>query len=146
MSSLTPGWTDQALCADPAYADERDDLWFAHPVQQKDAVAEAVAICHQCPVRQKCLNAALAFERGAHRMNRYGIFGGLTGSQRRRLYEALAKQQTGQGPKREPAKCGTRSGYGKHLREQTEPCPPCRQANTDAYNRLVRTGTTKVAA
>ena len=44
------------------------------------------------------------------------------------------------------AECGTRAGYQKHLREKTEICPPCRQANTDADNRLRRTGTTKVAA
>lgn len=44
------------------------------------------------------------------------------------------------------AECGTRSGYQRHVRERTEICPPCRQANTDADNRLRRTGTTKVAA
>ncbi|MGW1615745.1 WhiB family transcriptional regulator [Streptomyces sp. NPDC002285] len=52
------------------------------------------------------------------------------------------------GPRRErtSAKCGTRSGYQRHLREKTEICTPCRQANTDADNRLRRTGTTKAAA
>jgi hypothetical protein len=42
--------------------------------------------------------------------------------------------------------CGTRSGYQRHQREKTEICGPCRQANTDADNRLRRTGTTRVAA
>lgn len=42
--------------------------------------------------------------------------------------------------------CGTRSGYQRHLREKTEVCSPCRQANTDADNRLRRTGTSKAAA
>ena len=41
--------------------------------------------------------------------------------------------------------CGTRPGYQRHRKEGTEICGPCRQANTDANNRLLRTGTTKVA-
>jgi hypothetical protein len=30
---------------------------------------------------------------------------------------------------REPAKCGTPGGYGKHIREKTEVCPGCAEAN-----------------
>jgi hypothetical protein len=41
--------------------------------------------------------------------------------------------------------CGTRTGYRRHIQEQTEICPPCRRANADADNRLRRTGTTKAA-
>ncbi|GGQ83464.1 WhiB family transcriptional regulator [Streptomyces flaveolus] len=48
--------------------------------------------------------------------------------------------------KREPAKCGTNSGYGRHLREKTEICAPCRQAHADADARLRRTGTSVAAA
>lgn len=39
--------------------------------------------------------------------------------------------------------CGTRSGYQRHRKNGEEACPPCRKANTDADNRLRRTGTTK---
>jgi hypothetical protein len=46
----------------------------------------------------------------------------------------------------ERARCGTRLGYRRHLANGETPCAPCRQANTDADNRLRRTGTTKVAA
>jgi hypothetical protein len=42
--------------------------------------------------------------------------------------------------------CGSRSGYQRHLKRGEEPCDRCRQANTDADNRLRRTGTSKVAA
>lgn len=42
--------------------------------------------------------------------------------------------------------CGSRAGYQRHLREKTEICTLCRKANTDADNRLRRTGTTKAAA
>lgn len=38
--------------------------------------------------------------------------------------------------------CGTRPGYQRHLKRGEEPCGPCREANTDADNRLRRTGTT----
>ncbi len=35
-------------------------------------------------------------------------------------------------PKREEIKCGTVKGWKKHMRDRTEPCPPCRDAhNTD---------------
>jgi transcription factor WhiB len=46
----------------------------------------------------------------------------------------------------ERMRCGTRQGYQRHLREKTDICPPCRQANTDADNRLRRTGTTRATA
>jgi hypothetical protein len=45
----------------------------------------------------------------------------------------------------ERAQCGTRAGYQRHRRLGETPCDPCKQANTDADNRLRRTGTTKAA-
>ncbi|WP_193241507.1 WhiB family transcriptional regulator [Streptomyces phaeolivaceus] len=135
-------WTVQALCADSSYEDIRDDLWFA-PASRKDAVDEARFICHQCPVRDACLTDALTLEGAAHRSERHGIRGGLTGSQRRRRYE-----KTLQGPKRPPAKCGTRSGYQKHRKDRTEPCADCRNANTAYHQRraVVPPKTTRIAA
>lgn len=44
------------------------------------------------------------------------------------------------------AVCGTRAGYLRHRKHGEDACRPCRQANTDADNRLRRTGTTKKAA
>lgn len=32
---------------------------------------------------------------------------------------------------RPPAKCGTRTGYRKHLREKTPPCEECKKANSE---------------
>jgi Transcription factor WhiB len=46
----------------------------------------------------------------------------------------------------ERARCGTRPGYQRHRRLGQAPCDPCKRANTDADNRLRRTGSTKVAA
>jgi len=142
-------WRDDAECARPAYADRRD-LWFAH-TSDTDDVELAKGICNTlCPVRRACLTAAMREEGGAALDRRFGIRGGLTGGQRLSKYrrQAAARDVTpAAGPvktKRGPAECGTRSGYQKHVREKTEICPPCRQANTDADNRLRRTGTTKV--
>lgn len=39
-------------------------------------------------------------------------------------------------------KCGTRAGYRLHRKRGEGACPPCRQANSDADNRLRRAGTT----
>jgi len=46
----------------------------------------------------------------------------------------------------ERSRCPSRSGYQRHLRLGETPCDGCRNANTDADNRLRRTGTTKAAA
>lgn len=42
--------------------------------------------------------------------------------------------------------CGTRNGYGRHRRERTPPCEPCRAANTEADRRLRETGSTLALA
>lgn len=47
---------------------------------------------------------------------------------------------------RPPAPCGTRSAYQRHVKKKEPIDDACRKANTDADNRLRRTGTTKVAA
>jgi hypothetical protein len=41
------------------------------------------------------------------------------------------------------AVCGTRRGYLRHRKHGEDACRPCLQANSDADNRLRRTGTTK---
>lgn len=43
----------------------------------------------------------------------------------------------------ERMRCGTRPGYQRHLKRGETPCGRCRQANTDADNRLRRSGTSK---
>lgn len=145
-------WRDDAECARTEYADRRD-LWFAHVSDTAD-VELAKGICRSlCPVRAACLAAAMREEGGAALDRRFGIRGGLTHGERLSRYrkQATAAQEAAPAAapvrqKREPAKCGTRRGYRKHLREKTEICGPCRQANTDADNRLRRTGTTKALA
>ncbi|WP_425595355.1 WhiB family transcriptional regulator [Pseudonocardia thermophila] len=70
-------WRDQAACrgVDP-------ELFF--PIEETaaacaDQVAAAKAVCAMCPVRQQCLDDALT------RLP-YGIAGGMTAGERRRLH------------------------------------------------------------
>jgi hypothetical protein len=135
-------WRDLAACRN-----EDPETFFAEGKRSRAQVFKAQAICHACPVRQQC--GKFAIKTGQS----WGVWGGMSQSQlrkRRNRFTNNAKTTTraveAPSKKREPAKCGTRAGYQKHLREKTEICAPCRQANTDADNRLRRTGTTKAAA
>lgn len=153
-----PNWRKDALCARPDMTPLRD-LFFPLP-GEKAKSRQAKQICAACPVRNECLDDALNVEGGCGHEKRHGIRGGLSPDGRRKRYErrlADRKQDDGQPEpdppkpkpvrrKQEPAKCGTRAGYQKHLQEKTETCPSCRRANTDADNRLRRTGTTKALA
>lgn len=69
-------WVTRAACrgADPA-------IFFPGP---DDDAAEALAVCARCPVRQECLEYALEAR------ERYGIWGGTTERQRRRLIRRSA--------------------------------------------------------
>jgi hypothetical protein len=147
-----PDWRTKALCARDDMASYRD-LFFPHP-GEKDKAAAAKRICAACTVRAACLDDALAVEANRSIEHRHGVRGGLGPKARRSEYERRRKAEPQKAPapepkpapkKREPAKCGTRAGYRKHQREKSAICGPCRQANTDADNRLRRTGTSKVA-
>lgn len=69
-------WQDQAACHGL-----NPDLFF--PVSEDDA-APALAYCAGCPQRVECL--AWAIRNG----ERYGIWGGLTEQQRRRIARVVA--------------------------------------------------------
>lgn len=141
-------WLESAAClAEGIHPDEM------FPDNNAAGIAHARTICQTCPVRRACLIDCMKHEGGQSAKSRFGVYAGLTPRQRERLYHRLRGRAKASKPapkappkKREPAKCGTRGGYQKHLREKTEVCPPCRQANTDADNRLRRTGTTKALA
>lgn len=49
------------------------------------------------------------------------------------MYDFIRRHQLR--PVRTPLECGTRAGYARHIRARQEPCPPCRQANTEASRR-----------
>jgi WhiB family transcriptional regulator, redox-sensing transcriptional regulator len=64
----------RALCANHP----RPDLWFSYSALQK----RAVAICKQCPLRERCLDHAVS------RPEVHGVWGGTTAEDRRALVEA----------------------------------------------------------
>jgi WhiB family redox-sensing transcriptional regulator len=64
-------WTDQAACR----GTETEIFFPATP----DEEAEALSICATCPVRAQCLDYAV------RNRETYGIWGGTTPEQRRRM-------------------------------------------------------------
>lgn len=52
-------------------------------------VRAAKRICAACPVRRKCLDAALYYERTTAKYDRAGVWGGYTGRERHRLWMRL---------------------------------------------------------
>jgi WhiB family redox-sensing transcriptional regulator len=68
------GWVEQALCRqfnDP-------EIWFPDEAGDSETAQDAKAICTLCPVKDACLEWALA-------NNEQGIWGGMGSSQRARL-------------------------------------------------------------
>jgi WhiB family redox-sensing transcriptional regulator len=64
-------WTDSAAC-------RGTDTEIFYPVNAEEE-AEALSICATCPVRAQCLDYAI------HNREAYGIWGGTTPEQRRRI-------------------------------------------------------------
>jgi hypothetical protein len=67
------GWQTDAACGglDP-------DIWFEKNEQ------EARKVCSQCPIRVTCLTETMRIEEQVPG-DRYGVFGGLNGDERRKL-------------------------------------------------------------
>lgn len=118
------------------------------------SAALAREICEGCPAKVECLAEALTQEGNAGRVNHFGIRGGTGPEEWWQLYQlglavaAVAESVLEPEPqlvrsKRQPAGCGTRVGYQKHLEEV---CALCRYANTAADRRLRSTGSTREAA
>jgi WhiB family redox-sensing transcriptional regulator len=75
-----PRWQDQALCAqtDP-------EAFFP---EKGGSTRPAKKICLGCPVKQECLDEALVNE------ERFGIWGGLSERERRRMYPATRQRES----------------------------------------------------
>jgi len=80
----SPGWWFAGLCAqtDP-------ELFFP---EKGGSVREAKAVCAGCPVRAQCLEHALAHD------ERFGVWGGLSERERRRLKTAATYRSTASRP------------------------------------------------
>lgn len=77
MTTITTSWRDRAACRgiDP-------DIFY--PVSDEDADT-AKSICAECPVREACLEYALA------NRERDGVWGGATERERRRMIRQRRK-------------------------------------------------------
>ena len=76
-------WRERALCRE-----HNPETWFPDdlPTSMRNRVTrEAKAICETCPVAVECLTEAREAEGGANGRGRYGIRGGLTGTERAAL-------------------------------------------------------------
>ncbi|GAA3717944.1 WhiB family transcriptional regulator [Streptomyces tremellae] len=116
------------------------------PSNERDgrAVAAAKAFCAVCPVRDRCLAAALAEEDGHNRDRRSGIRGGLTSTERVRLAAAQRRATRQRSDGREPAPCGTAAAYERHIRNGEPVDDACRTAR--AAQRQANRKRSKAAA
>jgi WhiB family redox-sensing transcriptional regulator len=103
-------WQDNAACRG-----EPTDMWF--PARGEESFY-AKAICNECPVREQCLEYSLEIP------NLIGIWGGLSGKERRKLKHIRAQ--------RKPIRHGTQGGYKQHIERDVPMCEPCRKANSHA--------------
>lgn len=129
----TPSWMDDALCAqtDP-------EAFFPN---KGESTKEAKKTCMACPVRQQCLEYAL------ERDERFGVWGGLSVRERRKLKRDMPPKYRG---KAEPvqlktptitAACGTEGGAKGHWRRDEVSCRSCKEASAAARKtRLSRQG------
>jgi WhiB family redox-sensing transcriptional regulator len=85
-----PAWTLAAACqfVDP-------EIFFP---EKGGSTREAKLVCGGCEVRAECLAFALAHQ------ERFGIYGGLSERERRRLLPGF---EAGRSPRRNAARCGT---------------------------------------
>jgi WhiB family transcriptional regulator, redox-sensing transcriptional regulator len=74
---LGSDWVDEAACSP-----DNGDSFFA---EARADVATALLTCAACPVKNECLTFALSND------ERYGIWGGTTPDQRRRLVRTSAR-------------------------------------------------------
>ena len=92
-------------------------------------MARARAVCASCPVRQECLDDALATESpregGSAERATVGVRGGLSARERIRLPRPRPVAVAA------PISHGTTGGYRAHRRRREEPCQAC----TDAQAR-----------
>ncbi len=103
------GWYELGACRDHPVA-----LFFPGPGGDTRTPKR---ICERCPVKDQCLDAALA------EPEKFGIWGGLTHHERSRLRRGWVRP-------RKPIVHGTNGGYVAHRKRKEDACPACKQAHT----------------
>lgn len=111
---MTVDWRVSAACANV------DPELFFPDAGGRGSVRKARIICQGCPVAKQCLEFALESN------IRFGIFGGLTPSERG-ISGYKADMSEAQ-PNRVLMGCGTPAGYTYHLRHGTPACAECMTA------------------
>ncbi|MGW0877624.1 WhiB family transcriptional regulator [Streptomyces sp. NPDC002740] len=141
----TRAWESSAACRH-----QDAELWFS-----RRSSSRAVAICAACPVLAHCRAAVLIREKGLPKCHRDGVIAGLTGPQRYALEcqadrsrptpaaDLEAPRAPVGAPRKQPAPCGTRAAYQRHLRLREPVDEPCRLANARSAGRYRRTGSTR---
>lgn len=104
-----------AVCKD----DPDPDAWFPERGRPSARQLAAVAKCNRCPVKQQCLDYALAYDakrEGSDTLT--GIWGGLTDSQRKKLPKAKSARRCRSG--KHELNPGTRGCYACKLEANRE--------------------------
>lgn len=125
-------WMADALCrqvgSDIFYAEAPDNLRGKFlAAWTRNANAEAKSVCARCPVRDDCLDHAIATD------ERWGIWGGMTPTERR----AEAARRGHRKPEKAPVSCGTLAGYFRHGNAKEAACEACQPVGA-AYFRAKR--------
>lgn len=102
------GWADSAACIE--YPTE---IFFSDTRGSNGENRLAIRlICAHCPVRNECLESALAEEQDAT-THRYGVRGGMTAHEREMYWKQLIDRRAGWCPS------------GKHIVEYEQECDQC---------------------
>ena len=126
-------WREQALCAQA----DTGDVFFP---EKGSSTADAKAICRRCPVTTDCLEYALAND------ERFGVWGGLSERERRRLVgEAHVDAQPDvDDSEPETDVCGddrgTTRGYRRHIAQKQTAPKPARRRKTQLERDLIAQG------
>lgn len=111
-------WRERALCSSVTHVDWFPE-WDKHggaTAKWKANLAAAKLVCAECPVAPQCLATALEDPHTA------GIWAGTTESERR-----------GRWQRPRVIRCGTDSGYTRHIRDGEDACTACKEAHAYAW-------------
>jgi hypothetical protein len=139
--TLTPAtaWTARAACAD-----DDPEMYF------DERYLPSNLSCGRCPLAAECLDLAMKAEGTTAASMRFGVYGGLSTTERAVLARRRVRQPaiaprpatrvSSYGPT-PTAPCGTRAAYKRHLRHGEPPCEACRTAEArDRAERKQRPG------
>jgi len=126
MAAVDLEWTARRACDEGV----EPELFFP----PSNAYAEeAKSVCRSCQVAADCLTFALAEETRQD----YGVWGGMTESERAALLRRRARKRTGgtvatvnTNPPTPDARCGTYAGARAHSKRAEWWCDDCREARS----------------